>query len=153
MSIILDSVNILLNVKQKEHESLKDYTKHFLTSCDVMKSHIGGPIILTKYVEKMTGYDKTKPNEVQKAQEKALSQFLAYTYVDNADKAKYGTLLMGLHTQTSLKNDQYPKTITEANNVLSNHCFDNRITNQTIIMIKGQTTTTKKKPQKCPSPC
>ena len=64
-------------------------------------------------------------NEVQKAQEKAFSQFLAYTYLDNADKAKYGTLLTGLHTQTSLKNNQYPKTITEANNVLSNHRFDN----------------------------
>jgi hypothetical protein len=46
-------------------------------------------------------------------------------YLDNADKAKYGSLLTGLHTQTSLKNDQYPKTITEANNDLSNHRFDN----------------------------
>jgi hypothetical protein len=41
-----------------------------------MKSHIGGPIILMKYVEKMTGYEKTKPDEVQKAQEKRLANFL-----------------------------------------------------------------------------
>jgi hypothetical protein len=60
----------------------------------------------------MTGYNKTIPDEVLKAQEKEFSQFLAYNYLDNADKAKYGTLLMGLHTQTLLKNDQYPKTIT-----------------------------------------
>jgi hypothetical protein len=103
MSIISDSMKTLLNVKQKKHESLQDYTKHFKTAHDVMKSHIGGPIILTKYVEKMTGYDKTKPDEVLKLQEKAFAQFLAYTYLDNADKAKYGTLLTGLHTQTSLK--------------------------------------------------
>jgi hypothetical protein len=75
-----------------------------------MKSHIRGAIILTKFVDKMTGYNKTKPNEVLKAQEKAFSQFLAYTYLDNAGKARYGTLLTGLHTQTSLKHDQYPKS-------------------------------------------
>jgi hypothetical protein len=50
---------------------------------------------------------------------------MAYTFLDNADKAKYGTLLTGLTTQTSLKNNQYPKTITKAANVLSNHCWDN----------------------------
>jgi hypothetical protein len=32
--------------------------------------------------------------------------------------------LAGLITQQSLKNNQYPKSITEANNVLSNHKFD-----------------------------
>jgi hypothetical protein len=63
-------------VKQKEQESSQVYTKHFKTARDVIKSHIGGPIILMKYVEKMTGYDRTKPDEVQKAQEKAFSQFL-----------------------------------------------------------------------------
>jgi hypothetical protein len=91
---------------------------------DEMKSHIGGPIILTKYVPKTTGDDKNKPDGLVKLQEKAYSQLLAYMYLDNADKAKYGSLLTGLHTQTSV-NDQYPKSITEANNVLSNHHFDN----------------------------
>jgi Reverse transcriptase (RNA-dependent DNA polymerase) len=125
MSIILDSMKTLFNVKQKDNESLQDYTKRFKTARDVMKSHIGGPIILTRFVENMPGYDPTKPDEITIMQEKAQSQFLAYMYLDNADKAKYGTLLTGLHTQTSLKNNQYPKTITEANNVLSNHRFDN----------------------------
>jgi len=32
--------------------------------------------------------------------------------------------MTGLNTQQSLGNDQYPKTITESNNVLSNHRFD-----------------------------
>jgi hypothetical protein len=64
-----------------------------------MKSHIGGPIIFTKYVPKMTGYDKNKPDEVFKLQEKAFSHLLAYMYLDDADKAKYGSLLTGLHTQ------------------------------------------------------
>jgi hypothetical protein len=32
---------------------------------------------------------------------------------------------MGLQTQTSLKHEQYPKTITNASNILSNHRWDN----------------------------
>jgi hypothetical protein len=50
---------------------------------------------------------------------------MAYTYLDNADKTKYGTLLMGVNTQTSLKDNQYRKTITKAANILSNHRWDN----------------------------
>jgi hypothetical protein len=44
--------------------------------------------------------------------------------MDNADKTKYGTLLSHLSEQHSLKNTQYPKTVVDANNVLSNHRFD-----------------------------
>jgi hypothetical protein len=56
---------------------------------------------------------------------KSWGQFLAFTYLDNSDKNKYRTLLSGLQTQQSLKNNHYPKSFTEANNVLSNHRFDN----------------------------
>jgi hypothetical protein len=86
MSIILDSMRTLLNIQQKEHESLQDYTKRFKTAHDIMKSHIGGPIIFTKFVANMTGYDKTKTAEIPKFQEQVFNQFIAYTYLDNADK-------------------------------------------------------------------
>jgi hypothetical protein len=39
-------------------------------------------------------------------------------------------LLDGLNTQQSLNNNQYLATITDANNVLSNHCFDNNKSNK-----------------------
>ena len=57
-------------------------------------------------------------------EEDIFEQFLAYLYLDNSDQTKYGSILAGLITQQLLKNDQYPKTITKANNVLSNHKFD-----------------------------
>ena len=91
----------------------------------MLELHIGGPIILTKVVEGMSGYDKSDPDKVSKCQDHAFDQFLGYLYLDNADKSKYGSILQGLNTQQSLGNDQYPKTITESNNVLSNHKFDN----------------------------
>jgi hypothetical protein len=56
--------------------------------------------------------------------EQAFNQFLAFSYLNNADKAKYGSILTGWNTQQSLGNDQYPKSITESNKVLSNHQFD-----------------------------
>jgi hypothetical protein len=55
---------------------------------------------------------------------KTYEQYLAFIYINNADQAKYGTIMAGLITQQSLGNDQYPRTITEASTVLSNHQFD-----------------------------
>ena len=124
MSILLDSMRTLLNLKQNTNESLQEYTKRFKTSRDVLVSHIGGPIVFTKYTQKMNGYDAKDAEKIQSCINKSWMQFLAFTYLENSDKTKYGSLLTGLQTQQSLKNDQYPKTITEANNVLSNHRFD-----------------------------
>jgi hypothetical protein len=42
----------------------------------------------------------------------------------HADQTKYGSILTGLTMQQFLRNNQYPKTTTKANNVLSNHKFD-----------------------------
>ena len=50
MSIVLDTLRTLLVTKQKEGKSLQDFTKRFRVARDVLKSHIGGPIILTKIV-------------------------------------------------------------------------------------------------------
>lgn len=124
MSIVLDAMRTLMGTKQKEGESLQDYTKRFRVARDVLKSHVGGPIVLTKIVEAMDGYEDADSEKRSKMCEQAFNQFLAFLYLDNADKAKYGSILTGLNTQQSLGNDQYPKTITESNNVLSNHKFD-----------------------------
>jgi hypothetical protein len=52
-------------------------------------------------------------------------EFLTVLYLKNTDLKKYGSILQGLSTQQSLHNDQYPKTVIDASNVLSNHKFDN----------------------------
>jgi Reverse transcriptase (RNA-dependent DNA polymerase) len=124
MSIILEAIRALITCKQKENENLQDYTKRFKTSRDVLDSHMGGPIELTKFMKKMDEYDSTDPTKIEKCRTKAYQQFLAFLYIDNIDRAKYGSLLNGLQTQISLGNNQYPVSITEANNVLSSHRFD-----------------------------
>jgi len=45
--------------------------------------------------------------------------------LENASQSKYGSLLKNLNSQKSLGNNQYPKTIVDAFEVLSNHKFDN----------------------------
>jgi hypothetical protein len=99
MSVLLDSLRSVINLKQKENESLQEYTKRFKTSRDVLVSHIGGPLVFTKYIEKMNGYDETDKDKVKSCTNKSWMQFLAFTYLDNSDKAKYGTLMSGLQTQ------------------------------------------------------
>ena len=56
MAIITDAISTFLNMKQKESESLKDYRQRFKTSKEIMESHIGGPIILSKYIQMTEEY-------------------------------------------------------------------------------------------------
>jgi hypothetical protein len=129
MSIILDALRAVVNLKQKDNESLQDYTRRFKTAKDVLVSHLGGPIVLFNTVKSLDDSDPWDPlfdyDKFNKNSEKAFQQLLAFTYLENADKAKYGTILSGLQTQQSLGNNQYPMTIIEANNVLSEHKHDN----------------------------
>ena len=48
MLVILDSLRTFLNTRQKESEPLQEYPRRFKTAKDIMESHKGGPIILTK---------------------------------------------------------------------------------------------------------
>ena len=134
MSVILDAMRTLINTRQKENESLQDYTKQFRTTREVLEMQMGGSIMFPIVLKATKGYDEFPITREEQEKNKALQdqvfeQFLAYLYVENADQAKYGTILSGLITQWSLGNDQYPKSITEANNVLSNHRFDYSKTN------------------------
>jgi hypothetical protein len=59
--------------------------------------------ILTKYVTKMKEYDEKDPDKLKTCSERAFSQLLAFMYLENSDKAKYGSLVTGLQTQQLLK--------------------------------------------------
>lgn len=124
MSIILDALRSGTNLKPRDGESLLDYTKRFNIAGDVSVSRIGGPFGPTKYMEKMGGYEASNAETVKKCKKRAFQQLLAFNYLDNSVKNKYGSLLTALAMQQSLGHDQYPKSVTEANSVLSNHKFD-----------------------------
>ena len=81
MAIIVDAIKTVFNLKQKENENLQDYTRRFKTATEVLKSHIGGPVNLTKYVSNMKEYDKNDVDKIKKLNEMAFEQLLAYLYL------------------------------------------------------------------------
>ncbi|KAG7360091.1 hypothetical protein IV203_035190 [Nitzschia inconspicua] len=126
MTIIIEALLTLVHTKQKEGESLQDYTRRFRIALEVYKSHTSGddqagPSNLRKYISGLTGYDKKDLKIVTEMSGKANDLLMATLYLMNADQSKYGGVLKGLYTQNALGNNQFPKTITEANNVLSRY--------------------------------
>ena len=109
MAIISDAIRTFLNTKQKESESLQDYTRRFKTSKEIMESHISGPILLSKYIQLTEEYKNDIQshqygfeNEIIASQEpnpfetkysrKAASKFYVYLSLDNSDKSKYNSI-------------------------------------------------------------
>ena len=102
MAIIADAIKVFMNTKQKDNESLQEYTQRFKSAKDIMESHVGGPIILKKYIQLSTDYkedlkqyenenqnERDKPNiNEEKYIKKASSKLYAYIYLDNVNKSK-----------------------------------------------------------------
>jgi hypothetical protein len=118
-SVIHEAMKNLLLVRQKEGESLQDYTKRFKTAREVLESHVGGTFVLPTMMKMTTPYVAGDDNQM-----KANERYLAFVYMDGADKAKHGSLMKNLHQQFSLKNNQFPTTVVMVTHVLSNHKFD-----------------------------
>ena len=60
MIIILDGFMAFLNCYQEKKESLQDYTRRFKLAQEIMNSHLGGGIVLNKFVSSMDRYDRNK---------------------------------------------------------------------------------------------
>jgi hypothetical protein len=83
--------------------------------------------MLDEFVEHTEAY-KEAPTEEAKAEarQQAFEQWTAYLFLKGSDPTKYGTVIKGLMSQYSLGNDQYPKSLTQATDVLSNHRIDGK---------------------------
>ena len=120
---ITDSLARFINVRQQEQESLLDYVKRFKQLRDVVKSQIGNKMLEQFVIQQQVYIDG---NSTQQAEMKnqAFEVWAAYILLKGSDYNKYGSLIKGFTTQYSLGNDQYPKTVTAAVDVLSNHKLD-----------------------------
>ena len=92
MAIIADAMRAMTTTKQRDNESLQDYTRQFKTSREILESHIGGPLILLKYVKTMSQYDEKYPDKTDRLIHKASEQFFAHIYMENSDQDKYGSI-------------------------------------------------------------
>jgi len=78
MSTILEALKNMINVKQRDNETLQDYTKRFKTLAEVMELHIGGPIELTKFMSKMEEFNPKDEESIEKCKAKAFKHFLTF---------------------------------------------------------------------------
>src|SRR5210317_2487808 len=121
-----DGLTRLLNIKQQENEQLLDYVKRFKQTRDVTKSQIGTRLLDT-FIEYQEDYiNETDDDEKKTMKIDAYEKWMAYLLTKGSNPVKYGTLHKNLISQFSLGNDQYPKTITAATDVLSNHRIDQK---------------------------
>ena len=121
MTVILNSLRTLITIKQKDFQSLQNYSKQFQISREVFESHVSRPFIISKILLTIERYTKCATNPIdhkknKNLQDQIFKQLFAYTYLENADQLKYGLILYGLITQKFLEINQYPKIINEANN-------------------------------------
>jgi hypothetical protein len=122
-----EALTRLVNVKQFEGEQLLDYIKRFKQTRDVAKSHMGSDL-LNRFVEQSEEYrnldEKEGADAKKKMKDDAYSAWMAYLLLRGSDQSKYGTIMKGFVAQYSLGNDQYPRTVQMATDVLSNHRLD-----------------------------
>jgi hypothetical protein len=63
--IIIDALMTFMNCRQREGESLQDFTSRFKTARELFVSHFGGLLIVpNKDVEQMKGYDEKDHKDV-----------------------------------------------------------------------------------------
>ena len=125
MSIIYDSWRNLFTAKQKDDEGLIEFRQRLKNMRDIAKSHLGGPMIITKIIKKSTKYKDGMSEEDRDAlQEEVFDQLMAYILLANSDQDKYGSLLKRLKMDKALKKDNFPKTMDTAVEALNDHAFD-----------------------------
>ena len=104
ISNIDDTLKNLINIKQKDEESLIDYTVRFELVQDIAVAHLGWHIVLLKIIENDTS-STTKQEKVTTAWER----YMAYLYMEHVDQTKFGSLFFNLKSQYSFGHNQYPK--------------------------------------------
>ena len=107
MAIIVDAIKVFMNTRQKDNESLQEYTQRFKSAKDIMELHIRGMIIFRKYIELSTDYkehlkqyENKSQNETEKTnlnEEKYFrivsSKLYDHIYLNNTNKSKYESIL------------------------------------------------------------
>ena len=119
-----EAVIRLINIKQYEGEALLEYVKRFKQCRDAMKNYAKKNIVYG-FVENTDDYKQaTSEAERKRLREEEFDKYMAYLLLKGSDQSKYNSLCRGLASQYALGNNQYPKDIQAATDILSSHRFD-----------------------------
>ena len=88
---ITDATMIHFLLLKHKDDPLHEYVKKLKTAKEVAESHLGGPIILSKYMKTLKDYDEKDNKKVKELQEKSWEKFCAHNFfLKNANNLKYG---------------------------------------------------------------
>lgn len=119
---IYKSIQTVMNLKQEEKESISSFTKRFKSAVDIMET-IHGKLPLTKYVNTMIG----SKDEKRVYREEAYDKFIAYAYLQAADKNKVGKLDEDLANNYAMGQDEYPIDLAKATDLIIG--YQNKVNN------------------------
>ncbi|MGC8483975.1 MAG: C2HC-type zinc finger protein, partial [Thermodesulfobium sp.] len=86
-----------------------------------------GTELLDQFAEYQEEFKSLTTNaDEKKYKEEFFEAWMAYLVIRGSDQSKYGSLTANFVQQYSLGNDQYPRTIEMATDVLSQHRFDSK---------------------------
>ena len=125
---LTEAVARTLNIKQMENGNLIDYVKRFKQARDILMSHLGSNV-LDQFIENAPEYrtainDMDLPCMTHVLKVEAFGRWMAFLLLKNSIQSKYGSLLNGLTSQYSMDNNQYPKMIIAASDILAYHKHD-----------------------------
>jgi hypothetical protein len=120
LASLTDALLRFANIKQKEDENLTQYTSRFKGDRDLVVSIIGTRAF-DKFVEIQPGYEDLTNEEKKEQKENIFDKWIGYVFIKGADNNKYGSVKTLLQSQYSMQQDQYPKDLLAAHNMLSQH--------------------------------
>ena len=121
---LMSALRMSLKCYQTDEEDLLACTQRFKQDRDILKSAIGDEL-LNKFVTHTKEHkEETDSNKQDDMKKGSFKSWKAHLCITQANWNKCGSLLDGFNAHCSLENDQFPKTMTRASDVLSNQKFD-----------------------------
>ena len=119
---IKNALSRVLTCRQYNDEHVNDYVKRFKQLRDTLEELIGIKL-LDHYYENSEEF-KAPAAKLKAAKKNGWDLLMATILVDGSDKDKFGSLKKDLRSQFNRGNDQYPKTVEAAQEMLSEHRID-----------------------------
>jgi hypothetical protein len=117
--------------KQSKRMLTQSYIEEFQSCIDMIKESGGSIRYSPEMVKRLCKQKGTPLKDMDKTatlaiQQEAEERYLAVAIMIGADRSRFGTLLEDLQNNYLQKRDNYPKTMAESYNLLTNWCQDVR---------------------------
>ena len=122
MATLTESLARIINMRQKEDESLDGYLDRFKQERSIVKSHLGTNFLETfientkEFEDIENNYDNEDDRIIMrnKMKKQLFESLMAFIFMRGSDRTRYSKLVENLQEQYSLKVDLMPKTIADA---------------------------------------